>query len=358
MAIVIALTSAPAWALPDWGRPRSAGGEVVYPDHEQAATWYYAPPEPRVVEREGAPAFRFDLFRYVGRTETGDAGTYRTRAVLSVDFERVEPAGRIEGLRRALAREGQVQLRPLPLDRFQAHLLYATIEDGAAIDERRVEGGRLHGAAGLEAGETSEPPDGLWTRRRYSVALQPLTAQVFADGFDSGRLLLSLAFSHASRGVVWDVLREEFVAQEKEGSSTVPIRVARQEHPQLFGRHETWSTLRMARTTLLVTCYDFIDEEPTTLHRVEVEVKFSTRRGQDHVSRVVFEAQDSAHEKEVSFRLARDLERPYEVRVTRIFRDRPRQQGPWAEHRAQQVDVSLDVPEAIRNGEEEKREVP
>ena len=53
------------------------------------------------------------------------------------------------------------------------------------------------------------------------------------------------------------------------------------------------------------------------------------------------QADDPTWEKEVSFRLAKALDEPYQVRVTRIYRDRPRWRGTWEEHLSQQLDVSL-----------------
>jgi len=345
VGLVEAAASA-SWARPDWGRPREVSGRVLYPDHERPRLWYYVPAEPRLADRDGAPAFRFDLFRYVGRQETGDAGAHRVRAVLSLELER-EDAG-VDELRRGLAEPNAVELRRVPADRVETALEYAHVEAEAEATSAsaRLEGGVLHGVDASDAAAH----DGAWTQRRYTVALQPLTADLFWQGFETDRLLLSASYRQTSMGVVWDEAAGRFVPRDKVWSSSVPIRVSRRRHPQLFTRHETWATLRMAQTRLLVLCYDFVDEKPTPLHRVDVEVKIRTKRRQEYVEPVRFEAGQAVYEREVSFRLAKDLDEPYAVRVTRLYVDRPREQSDWTLHRAQQIDVSRGV--GLEQGEE------
>jgi len=243
------------------------------------------------------------------------------------------PHEAIAAARSALAgRPGFRSLRPLPLKRLESKLIYAVVEDDVS--------GEI--AGGESAEEADDEFTATWSKRTFTVALQPLTAELFWAGFQNDSLQLSADYVWTSEGRVpkrdgagWDV-------QLKEISSAVPIRVDARQYPSLFEQVDTWSRIPLDKTTVTVSCYDFVDEEPTELYRVVVELRFRTLRDQDYVETLTFGQGDTDYEKSVSFKLAKAMTQPYSYRVTRIFNsDRPRTETGWQEHRGQYLDITM-----------------
>jgi hypothetical protein len=327
------MVSAGTVAAPDWSRGESLGDIRVYPDHQLRGTWYFEPGEIRLDIVDGHPDLHFKIFRYIGQRETGDTDAFSIRGVLTFGLKQEITHEAIAVARRVLeGRQGFKALQPLPLKQLDSTLVYAIVEDDVSGE--------------IAGGESATKADGeftaTWRRRTFTVALQPITAELFWSGFQDDRLQLSANYVWKSEGRVpkrngpgWDV-------QFKEIANAVPIRASAEQYPDLFEQVDTWSRIPHDRTTVTVSCYDFIDEEPTELYRVVVELRFRTLRDQDYVEKLAFEQGDIEFEKSVSFKLAKDLSQPYQYRVTRIFdSDRPRDVTNWLEHRGQYLDVTM-----------------
>ncbi len=154
--------------------------------------FYYSPLGLRLSQVDDTPAFRFDLFRYLGRKETGDTSAFRVRGILSFEAEQIRDVDLIKRMENHLRRTRPgATLRPAPIERFQSELIYKTveIEEGDAIETGTVEGGVSKTVDNDDAGDKSE---GNWKSRLFTIGLEPLTAELFWDNFEKERLQLSI----------------------------------------------------------------------------------------------------------------------------------------------------------------------
>jgi hypothetical protein len=220
-----------AGAVPDLTQPRQAAGFTVYPDDHRPGLFYYGPGELGVVtDAHGRPDLHFLQARYTGTAAAGDQGKLVFRSVLSL---RVAQLGvgpqQLAAARQALAL-GTAELRPLPIQRLEAALVYAPVsapaasapsapapptepsepaEPGAAGEETGDQTGGDQ--AGDQAAVETALPDGHfegegsaagpnWSSRTYTLSLDPEDAQLLWDSLHKGRLVLSFGYAFFALG--------------------------------------------------------------------------------------------------------------------------------------------------------------
>lgn len=205
-------------AQPDLRAARAAGPLTVYPDDRRAGLFYYPPGELTLAKTDGEkPHFRFLQMRYAGNVSGGDSGTIVHRSLLSfrVVMDGPTPA-QVQAARSALvaAAPGRaVELRPLPIRRAEAALVYAPLvtpdlstapvvaPTGAVTpppSERRLSGGHFE-TTGDETAD--EEAGGYWQERVYTLSLDADTAQVFRDALLRGQIVVSLGYAFYAEGV-------------------------------------------------------------------------------------------------------------------------------------------------------------
>lgn len=334
--VVGCLATGIACADPDWQSATTAAGLTVYPDHASSNTYYYQPPQFDVLLRDGQPQVYYRLYRYLGTTETGDSDAFDVAGVLSIDVVaqgiETQAAAALAELRR---RRPNAALRSVPISSFTGTLDYVGIDD----DEETVTGSvDVQGVSDLGPDDTATG-GGLWTRRRFTVAFEPLTAQLFWQNFEAGRLQLSLSYVYRSPGRVRNT-DGQWQEDLRTFANSTPIPVAMAELPDHFEAVETWQLARKRRTDVVVMCYDFFQDGAEELYRINVELRFRTARDQDYVERVRFDGPDDETERTVSFRLARSLDEPYYYRVTRLYKSVPPVTGDWIENQGLLLDVT------------------
>jgi hypothetical protein len=319
-------------AAPDWSSAENVGGIPVYRDHVRQGRYYYAPAGFRLAYRDGQPEFQYKIFRYIGTRQTGDSNAFELRGILSFSMEQdidYETLTRVKSQLRQ--RVGFEWLRPLPIDNFSSALQYAVIETDVA--------GEIGGGSSAESAESGD--EAVWRKRVFMIGLRPRTAELLWDGFHEGRLQLSLSYAWEAKGKVRSSSDGHWETRERVFSDAVPISLDARQFRDHFQQIDSWAGIAFDKTMVSVSCYDFIDEEPTELYRVTVEIKFRTLRDQDYVEKVTFQRGELNFEKDVSFRLAKDLEQPYQYRVTRIFSSgRPTEQTGWLQHSGQHLDIT------------------
>lgn len=330
-----------AYAAPDLKAAFDLNGVRVFPDHLRHKVFYYSPLGLRLSQVDDMPAFRFDLFRYMGRKETGDASAFRVRGILSFEAEQIRDIDLIKRMGNHLRRTRPgATLRPAPIERFQSELIYKTveIEEGDSIETGTVEGGVSKTLDNDDAGDKS---GGNWKSRLFTIGLEPLTAELFWDNFEKERLQLSLSYHWTIHGVVKDDSQGgAWQESTTDIANTLPMNISMSEYPNLFRRIETWQKIGVAHTNLIVTCYDFINETQADLYSITAEVMFKTLRNQDYVEKVRFTEDDIEYEKQISFRLAKDLDAGYQYRIKRIFRSGEVKRTKWKRHDGQVLDVT------------------
>lgn len=336
IVIVLMFLGARCLAAPVWESAETINGLSVYQDHRDSSRFYYEPPPYRVSTKNGAPQVFYRLLRYMGTTETRDSNEFDISGILSLSVEQASIALLFGPALTALKkRYPTASLRMVPVDGFSAELIYVAIdpageEQTGAIDALGSgDAGDSHGAERVS----------VWTKRRFTLGFDPLTAELFWNNFENDRLQLSLSYSILSAGMRFNRERQ-WERDERRFANSVPVHISMREHADHFSRTETWQLASRRRTDVIVMCYDFFEPGADDLYRVSIDVRFKTLGGQDYVEKVRFEQNAESTEQTVSFRLARSMEEPYLYRVTRIFRSKPVERSDWIEHRGLLLDVT------------------
>lgn len=185
---------APAGAVqPALDRARAAGPLTVYPDAEVGGRFYYTPgPLELATRADGRPAVLFLVTRYTGTRVTGDQGESSLFAHFSFDIEQKGVrADALDAARRSLAADGvsRPDLRLLPIRRTEVQVVFAPLGGGAADTLRS---GDFENRA-ASAGTLSE--------RRFTLRLDPHTAEALWRMLESERTLVSFSYAYVAEGV-------------------------------------------------------------------------------------------------------------------------------------------------------------
>lgn len=343
--VLTIMTTTQAIADPNLNQRFEIDGVTLFPDQSKSGLFYYAPLGLRIAHRDGKPIFAYNVFRYVGRHETGDAGVFRVRGVLTFDAVRIENTDLLRKVLNKLhKRRVNARLQPAPIKKFRSKLIYKTIEGDSKPDHSNNT--QSSNNNGVIEGGISKPIDvdqeGNWEERGFTIGLKPKTTELFWDNFANNRLQISLSYDWKLLGVVPDEAEKgNWRVKTIDDTDTLPIEVSMRDYPSLFKRVETWQKLDMGHTNVVVLCYDFINEVVTDLYSVSVDVMFRTLRNQDYVETVKFTSSDDAFEKQISFRLAKDIDEGYKYRIHRIYKDGRVDTTAWKEFKGQQLDVTI-----------------
>lgn len=315
--LFVLIHAGPLLAKPDLGHYRDVAGVRIYRDHKRADTWYLTPASPRLSLREDqSPAYSLDLFRYYGRQATGDKDFFWAHGVLSLTLSRQRPPQQVKRIRRDLQASGikYPKLRSMPIAGADIRLLYA----GQSLQWQQ--GSR-------------------WSGGTFTLPLDAEAAQLLWQAVELGQLQVSLVVEEQLSGVrrgdspdpTW---QEKSVAN----GWTLPVDLDRKRYSDKFQRTDLSGRMAHGYTGLNVFCFDFLENLVPGLYAKSVEVAIPTE-GRDLIVTVTFR-ESGDYRARIDFELARDLDQPYRVRITEIFRDGRRQVGPW---QLKQGDSLLDI---------------
>lgn len=315
LALMFILLAEPGLAAPDLGTYQDLEGGRVYRDHQKKDIWHPTPAPPVVAAGEdGAPAYSLDIYRYLGRTGTGDQGMFWVRGVLSLSISR-ERSPEITGrIRKALKVAGvsRPRLRSMPVVGAKVKLLFGN------------------------QGQTWKQ-GARWSGRQLVLSLDPQLAEVLWAAVKAGQTLVSLALEERLSGV--RLVDGEWQEAETAAAWTLPIKLDMQAHPTHFRRTEVGGLMSRGYTGLNVFCFDFLEELDPDLYAKIVEVTIPTA-GRDLVETATFRL-NSDYRIRIEFKLAKDLDQPYRLRVTRILKNGRREVGSWVEKAGESmVDVT------------------
>ena len=326
-------------ALPNLEKSENMHGVILYPDHIQKQKYYYLPAKLKLAKEQGEPLFSYNIFRYLGSQKTKTAGEYRVRGILSFEISNKSIRESLARIKSSLSnRSSRIDLVPMPVEKFASTLQYVVI---APNKLNNIEG-EVKGGTSKETDDSkSQQDEGAWQSRRFMIGLNPLTANLFWDNFNTGHLQLSLSYHWKFKGVLPNKKGEESEKiVTKVFGDTLPLNVTMGEHPKLFSKIESWGNTHAAHTQLTVICYDFINEEISELYKLTVEIKLKNLRGHEYLEKVKFSKNDFNYEKQVNFRLAMQLDGAYEYRVTRLFSNGKKIKSQWKKHKDGFLDVS------------------
>ncbi|HEX6177774.1 MAG TPA: hypothetical protein VF057_05405, partial [Thermoanaerobaculia bacterium] len=202
--ILMLFVAAPSlvWAAPDLSTKSVVRGLTIVRDREKPAVFYFFPGKIEIARRDdGGPDLVFSVARYTGTIVHGDQGRRSLRPTL---FARVRLAEHDRNAVQAAARDLSLQhrvnavLRPIPVAKLEAQLIYAAVqEDGSS--EGRLLGTGFFEPAGAEGGSAS-----MWKERDAFLLVDPATSELLETQLRSGSLGLTLAYSFFSRGWIAD----------------------------------------------------------------------------------------------------------------------------------------------------------
>lgn len=374
---LVAAASTRAAATPDLASARPIGTFIVYSDDRRPGLFYYGPGELGLAhDRGGRPELHFLQLRYTGSAPRGDRGTALHRSILSFRVSMAPAsASQLSEVSRRLAGAGRVvDLRPLPVQRLEAAVIYTPVggaEDAAsALPEGRFEEG---------AGAPSDA-SAFWTERTFTLGLDARTSELFGGALGQGQLALSLSYAFYAKGVAAAAaapeplvgpakavselrrvlaLRRLQAAPSSEGGAlkeqlvkagAFAVFVDTRRWPELLRRVDVNERVPPGYPLLDVYCYDFnaASADPVAYEKqVEIEaegaggglVRAGVRFGRD---------QPDIYAHSLRFGMAVRLDRPYRFRVTEVRADGTSTTAPWRERAswAELLDVSTPSPAA------------
>ena len=364
-AVCLALACPHAGALPLLTVREEIGGLIVYPDEKDARVFYYVPGRVTLATTLGVPNFSFRRMRYTGTKLMGDQGTFRGRGSLSftVEFENIGAKVRAaEGVLKR--RHRRAILKPIPVEKVEAELVYTIIEDDSSKRGEPI-------ASGIWADPPKEPPThgpsaGRWASKTFEIVLNPRTTQVMWEAYEKRGVLLSLNYAVVARGVSdleqlpleaqrrLEKLRRQVEADsgkdgsEDSGESFEPdeiqldeiartvladalqISVFPGEHPECFTSVDLDLKMPAGYVFLDVYCYDFQSDPQTGIARKRVEIRaYGIAGGRPKVKVYFRRKTPDITSQSVRFDLAVDLNKGYEYRIVTFDTDGNTEKTGW-----------------------------
>jgi len=357
-AVCLALACPHAGALPLLTVREDIGGLIVYPDEKDAHVFYYVPGRVKLAVTTGVPNFSFRRMRYTGTKLMGDQGTFRGRGSLSftVEFENI--GAKVRAAEEILKRRNRrAVLKPIPVEKVEAELVYTIIEDDSSKRGEPI-------ASGIWADPPKEPPKhgpsaGRWASKTFEIVLNPRTTQVMWEAYEKRGVLLSLNYAVVARGVSdleqlpieaqrrLDKLRREVEGGEGgkfEGPTEIQLdAIARTvladalqisvfpgEHPECFKSVDLDTKMPAGYVFLDVYCYDFQSDPQTGIARKRVEIRaYGIAGGRPKVKVSFRRKTPDITSQSVRFDLAVDLNKGYEYRVVTYDTDGNTEKSTW-----------------------------
>jgi hypothetical protein len=181
LAAALLFSAGSARGAADLRGARTAGGVTIYPDDRRSTLFYYGPGELALAsDAEGRPELHLLQTRYTGTTAAGDQGSVEFRSLLSVRVRQLGAGpAELETARRELKLPAGSELRPLPIQKLEAALVYSSASsaspsgDSTPAESPEVEETVLP-VGHFEGAESAAGP--VWSERTYVLALDPASS--------------------------------------------------------------------------------------------------------------------------------------------------------------------------------------
>lgn len=381
-----------ARAVPDLRNSRMAGSLTVFSDDQRADIFYYPPGELVLsTTSDGKPDLHFLQMRYTGSVSSADRGTSIFRSLLSFRIVMSGPSpAEVAATRSALIASGarrNLELRPLPICRMEASLVYtpitAPVADATASPstEASSSGSQTLPPGHFEEVEGPGSPvgNGYWTQRIYTLSLDPETSQVFWETLQQGHVALSIGYAFYSSGVGPENPIEELsgspelvaelrrqIATRRSNNSAGDSAGERKRPPEYLVRAGATSiTLEAQRWTDLfrridvnqqnappgyalvdVYCYDFNNGLRPDLYEKQVELVAQGVAGRRVTLFVAFNrSQPDLYSRSLRFPVAVRMDRPLRYRLHEVGADGTEKISAWQERTSwiEMIDVTTQI---------------
>lgn len=343
LAAVTLLGVAHGWAVPDLRLGRVAGPLRVFPDDRRPGLFYYPPGDVKLVTGDsGRPDFQLLELRYT------DTAATRYRNILALRVVLDGPtADEVRAARRALG-GSSIELRPLPIARLEAALIYGGADSATALP-----GGQFEAQGSGSLSSTTA----FWTERVYSLRLDDQRSQLFDVALRRGLLVLSFGYAFYASGIGADQPLAELSGDSvlvaavrqraglndsahaggvtpahlvRAGAFSITLDLAR--WPDLVRRIDLNEQMPPGYPSLLVYCYDFRDALDDSLYAKIIEFQATGVAGRPVIVGLTFSrSQPELYAQSVRFPYAVTLARPYRYRVREITKAGDERTGGWVE---------------------------
>jgi hypothetical protein len=342
-AALPAMLAAPATAMPKLEEPRPLGRLTVYADDQRPGLFFYGPGElAMATDRDGKPDFHFLQMRYTGTAVHADRGAIVHRSFLTFRVAMQGPtASDLKAARQALGPR-PVELRPLPIRRLEASVLYTPI--GEAEEKTPLPEGHFEEAEDEPPAPAEATGNAFWTTRSYALGLDPQSSELFSGALVKGQLVLSMSYSFHTKGAE----RDHIV---RSGAFSISLDTGK--WPGLLRRLDVNERVPPGYPLLDIHCYDFQDAPPPALYEKQVHVEAdgvaggrvtaTARFGRDH---------PDLHTRSLRFGVAVRLDRPYRYRVTEVRDDGTSAVTPWRERASWAELLDVTTPAVPAEGRE------
>ncbi|MEO8199732.1 MAG: hypothetical protein ABI679_04340 [Gemmatimonadota bacterium] len=341
LALVLLTLPSVAMAIPDLRLRRAAGPLQVYPDTRDRWVFYYPPGPIEVVSR---PDSGPDALLYETRF-TLDSVSVRSLFTLKVSI-RGPSSDELAQAEQALAAAGirAPELRPLPIRRLEAGLVYAI--GGQAGDT----------SAALPPGDfepTGEPgDDAYWRERVYTIRLDRWSAQLLTDALRRGGVAMSVGYAFFADGLAADSAPElsgspEVVAAVRaalsrgptgsappggtlveSGATGIYMDIGR--WPDRLQQVDLNAAALPGYALISIRSYDFRDSLRPGLYAKQVEVEALGVSGRTIRATVTFDAvHPDLIAQSIRFPYAVNLRHYWRYRTHEILADGTRVEGEW-----------------------------
>ena len=296
------------YAAPDAGTYVDIENVRLYRDNESAWIWYISPANPKLDMRDG-PGYALDLFRYLGRSGTGDKDHFWTRGILTLHIERSRPAAQLDEIKKQLRRKtgGRLSIKSLPISGSNMHVNFADVDH-------------------------SSQQAGRWQGGVLQMALDDVYSQLLWNAESS---LLSLSVTETTNAVRMENNKWEPASIETGWTVDVPMS---QQHTAAYRKNDLTAQLGMAYNEIDVFCFDFMEQTTPGLYAKEVEIGFQSG-DRPLLERARFDS-NSDYRLHIRFPLAKSQKEPLRYRIIETYNDGRRETGGW---KRKQDEYLLDI---------------
>ncbi len=292
-------------ASPDLENYVDIQGIRLYQDHLKKNTFYLTPVAPALATgNDSIPDAGLDIYRYLGRKGTSDSGKFWVKGVLSLGFVRDHKKKQLKAIKKVLTKTHSIKypkLRSMPVSETRGKLIFAD------TNVQWSQGSR-------------------WSGKRLTLSLDEVISQILWEAVSAGQTLISVDMAETLVGVKKNK-EKKWEKAIVEISSTVPIALDKAAYPTKFNQTDLGGRMVKGYTGIDIFCFDFLEQLDETLYSKVVEVAIPTP-GKPLVETITFR-QDSDCRTRIQFKLAKDLDTAYRVRITRIYNDGRSITGPW-----------------------------
>jgi hypothetical protein len=347
----VAIAKPLASGSPDFRTVETVAGLQIVRDHLNSSIRYYFPDDLRLGESvEGKPAVTVLETRYRGSAVNGDAGKELFSSLLRLSVQVPQPSA--SALAEVQKRFGaRTELRPLPLERITLAVIHLPINERGPTKVPHTLPAAFEDGADSNVGNQT-----VWAERHETVRLDPQSAQLLADSWRHGRLLLSIGYTIDGAGIAPEAplaklegapevlaelkrlttssdpsakaISEKTPVLVKTGAIGVSIDSAR--WPDTWKRYDLNEGAPPGYPLLEARCYDFSNPEATPLYEKHLVIEADSVAGPKVTSVIRFQRDNpNISAQLVRFRVGVRLDRPYRYQVEAISEDGMSSKSPW-----------------------------